>query len=249
MARTYTTILEYCGGDRTDRLHRQLGDWNPKHSISVLDNASPRNRCHCITHQNTTNSFIGGGIIDCVKLAEHHGAEYILLVMNDTVPCAPLHIDAFETILDARPEVVQISCALTKTSPITRIYPWMAWHAGWGVRPVPISDMVFSIFRLDFLRSFGGFPLSKGAWGYDRDLSYHALRQNKTILISDQHVVSHAPTGPPPVGTRAEKKREMLAIYEPRYPDFDATVGEVVRELQTRYGVRRSAESPRTSAQ
>jgi hypothetical protein len=234
MARTCTAILEYCGGDSTDRLYEQLCKWNPGHSIYVLDNASPRNRCRCVTDQNSTNSYIGGGIIDCIGLAERHGADYLFLVMNDVVPYSPLHIEYLEAILDARREVVQIGCALTTTSLCTRIYPWMAWHGGWTVRPVPLSDIMCSIFRLDFVRSFGGFPLSKGAWGYDWELAFHASRQNKIILISDQHVVSHATRYQPEVGTQQEKLAERNAIYERRYPDFDATVRRVMRDFQTR---------------
>jgi hypothetical protein len=82
-ARCLPVILEYCGGARTDALHEKLSTWNPAHTIRVLDNASPACRATCVTDHNLVNSFIGGGIKDCLALAKKEACRYVLIVMND----------------------------------------------------------------------------------------------------------------------------------------------------------------------
>jgi hypothetical protein len=225
--RTYVAILEYCGGERTDRLYKLIAQWNPKYDICVLDNASPRNRCHCITVQNSTNTFIGGGVIDCLRLAERDQAAYLFLLMNDVEPLTPLDIRFFQDVMDARQDVVQISPAVATPSG----YPWMMWRRGGALREVPHSDIFCSVFRLDFIRAFGGFPASRGAWGYDWELAYQARRQGKAILMSDSHVVAHTTRVQSEAGTMAERDVEMRVTYGRRYTDF----GKTIRSIKDEY--------------
>src|SRR5690242_6336861 len=79
--KTLTVILEYCGGRRTDHLVERLRSWNPGREIAVLDNASPSNRCSYITHSNACNTYVGGGIIDCYKLAESRNCDNLFFIV------------------------------------------------------------------------------------------------------------------------------------------------------------------------
>jgi hypothetical protein len=225
--RTYVAILEYCGGVQTDRLYRQMARWNPEYAICVLDNASPRNRCHCITVQNETNTFIGGGIVDCLRLAEQNGASYLFLIMNDVKPLTPLDVRFFEGVLDERDNVVQIAPAVARPSG----YPWMMWQPGGLLRHVPHSDIFCSMFRLEFIRCFGGFPKSKGAWGYDWEIAYHSRWQGKTILMSDSRIVDHTTRIQMEAGTGTDRAIEMDTIYRERYADF----GQTIRLIKDEY--------------
>lgn len=218
--RTYVAILEYCGGVSTDRLCKQMARWNPGRDICVLDNASPWNRCHSVNVQNHTNTFIGGGINDCIKLAEQNGATYLFLLMNDVKPLTILDVSSFEAVMDSHPNAVQVAPAVA--APPT--YPWMMWHQGGALREAPHSDIFCAAIRLDFIRSFGGFPVSKGAWGYDWELAYQARQQGKSILISDCHVVVHTIRIRSDAGTQVKKRAEMVASYSQRYRDFDRTI-------------------------
>src|SRR5262245_34901984 len=115
-ARTAFVILEYRGGTRTDALHARLSRWNPGATIHVLDNASPGDLCSVVTHRNTVNSYVGGGIRDCIALAESLGAAYLFYSANDVDLVDPLRLAEFEAILDRDPRAVMVSCALTEDS-------------------------------------------------------------------------------------------------------------------------------------
>jgi hypothetical protein len=231
--RTHTVILEYCGGERTDRLYAQLSRSNTEYPIDVLDNASPRDQCHCITVPNATNSYIGGGIIDCIALAEGRGAQYLFLVMNDVEPVTEIEIAYFESLLDRHPDVIQAGCTVSPSSDKAKVYPWMTCRDGNAIRRVPLSDLLCCALRLDFIRRFDGFPMSKGGWGFDWELAYHAHFQRKTILVSDRHTISHSVRYQPEAGSDSEKSLEMHAIYNQRYENFIETVRGILNDFFT----------------
>ena len=57
-------------------------------------------------HRNPANSFIGGGIRDCVRLAEADGTRYVLFIANDVEPVTPIRFAKFVRALQARPDAV-----------------------------------------------------------------------------------------------------------------------------------------------
>jgi Glycosyl transferase family 2/Bifunctional DNA primase/polymerase, N-terminal len=212
-------ILEYCGGPSTDALHERLSAWNPAHTIRVLDNASPACRAACVTDQNLVNSFIGGGIKDCLALAKKEACRYVLIVMNDLELLTPLDISSFEEILEADPGMVQIGPALTDDSPQARVYPWMARLTRNQIRRVPHCDLLCCMLRLDFIEAFCNFPDSKGGWGYDLEIAYQALERLKTVAICDWSLARH----------RGESRRSRMALGS----DFDKLM-----EMEQVYGQR-----------
>jgi hypothetical protein len=227
---TYVAILEYCGGEQTDRLHHQLSTWNPQYEVNVLDNASPRNRCRCVSVQNLENSYVGGGIRDCLALAERDGAEYLFLTMNDVIPITPIEIGYFQELMSSCPQTVQVSCALTAASANANNFHWMVWRRGGGIRQVPHSDILCLILHIGFIKSFGGFPASKSGWGYDREIAYQSHLQRKVQLISDRHVIAHSARQQPELGTSAEKEEELRSAYRSRYNDFESMFRAVIQD-------------------
>lgn len=189
--RTAFVILEYCGGARTDALHARIAAANPSHSILVLDNASPTNPASCVTHQNKVNSYVGGGIRDCLALAESLGARYLFYCVNDVTLCDPLVIEDFQKVMDVDPSVAAISCALSSDSVQVRRFGWLAQTPGGGLRRLRAIDLIACLIRLDFVRSFGGFPESRGGWGYMTELAHHARKQGLKLLVNDGCAVRH----------------------------------------------------------
>lgn len=220
----YPVILEFCGGDATDSLYEHLAMWNPKYSISVLDNCSPHNCSRYVTHRNTVNAYIGGGIRSCIKLAEEAGSRYLLFIANDVEPVTVLRIDHLEEMIESDTNIVQLGVSLTLDSDKISYYPWMANHGKAENRVVPHCDLLCCILRLDFVRDFGGFPDSKSGWGYDLEIAYHANVREKRILIADEYTVRHAgdtARSDFALGKRFNKLKELKEIYAPRYGDFE----------------------------
>ncbi|MEO8361497.1 MAG: hypothetical protein ABI672_15800 [Vicinamibacteria bacterium] len=236
--KTAFVVLEYCGGDRTDALYRKLAGWNKDATIYVLDNASPTNRAKSATHRNRVNSYVGGGIRECIELAESMGASYVFYCANDVNFQGSLDIATFQRVMDDDPSVVLFSCSLTADSHQARVFPWMVQRAGGSVRQVRAIDPLCCLMRLDFIRGFGGFPESRGGWGFSAELAFHARTQGKKIYVSDTCAVGHTTAGSGLVGERGakiSKATEAAQVYANRYgsidvirdalepPDFDET--------------------------
>lgn len=237
---TIPVILEYCGGARTDALYQQLSAWNPDYLIEVLDNASPHRRSRYITRQNSVNSGVGGGICDCVALAENLGATYVLVITNDIEPVTKIDFGALEALALRYPGIVQLGCATRADSDKSIRYPWMARHTRDTYRIVAHCDILCCLLRLDFLRSFNGFPPSKSGWGYDWEVAYQANRQGKQVVISDGHVIGH--TQRPTFSLRRrrfkadmQKWEELKAIYSQRYENFEELFATTVEEVISRH--------------
>ena len=213
-------ILEYCGGAQTDRLFRSIQEQNPGFPVLVLDNASPANAASCVTHRNSVNTFVGGGIKDCIRLARAHGADFLFFCANDVEFLGPLDLQLYEDIMLRTPDVVQLSCSLTAESWQARFFPWQQRRAGTTLRQVRQADLLACMLRLDFIEEFGGFPDSISGWGYSRELAWNARQSGKKILVSDVCAVHH-PAGPKlqlPSGEFFDKLAEMRSIYVRRYP-------------------------------
>jgi hypothetical protein len=217
---TAFVILEYCGGVRTDALHGRLSRWNPGASIFVLDNASPTNRASCVTHRNRRNSYVGGGIRDCLALARAAEARFLLYCANDVECLTPLVISEFEAVMMGDPEVVLVSSAVSEDSDQARGFPWMIGKPGRFLRRVRGADLLCCLIRTDFIESFGGLPPSKGGWGYCGEIAYQAKLQGKKILVNDRSVVRHV-TGArwlqTPQGDFLDKAQEARVVYRRRY--------------------------------
>lgn len=239
-ARTAFIILEYCGGARTDALFERISRWNQGVRILVLDNASPINPASCVTHRNRRNSYVGGGIRDCIALALSLGATYLFYCVNDADLPNPLVIADFQAVMDNDPDVVLVSCSLSPDSQQARRYPWMVRRRGGLLRRVRAADPICCLLRLDFIESFGGFPESKGGWGYASEVAYHARKQGKKIYVSDRCSVRHSRASGFLVTERGEtisKGDEAVRVYSQRYgtaakiyqgleaPDFDEAQG------------------------
>ena len=218
--RTAFVILEYCGGARTDALHAKLSAWNPESRILVLDNASPTNRASSVTHRNEVNSYVGGGIRDCVALAESIGATYLFYCTNDVELLDPLVISNFERVVEHDPSAVVVTCALSDDSDQARTFPWMVRRPNSGLRRVRFADPICCLIRLDFLRGFGGFPPSVGGWGYSSEMAFHARRKDLGIYVDDSCAVRHEKGQAfltTSDGVRVSKWREASEVYEKRY--------------------------------
>ena len=236
--KTFTVILEYCGGSETDYLFDRLRMWNPGSQIEVLDNASPQNRCSCITAQNPVNTYIGGGIIDCCRLAEAAKCDNLFFVANDIDPITPIVVAQFEAAFAHDPSLVQLSASLTHdSSPHAAVYPWMVAQPSQKTRRAPHSDLLCCIIRNSFLSSFGGFPLSRGGWGYDWELAHQALLQRFRIAVADWCVVKHEDKlslDNEHMGVKRSRHREMLNIYQSRYPNQEFAIQRTVAEYWSR---------------
>jgi len=234
--RTAFVILEYCGGARTDALQRRLTEWNPGKRILVLDNASPTNHASSVTHRNPVNTYVGGGIRDCVALAESLGASYVFYCANDVEILDPLVIADFEAVAERDPAVVVVSCALSEDTEQARSFPWMVRRPDSGLRRVRFADPICCLIRLDFLRAFGGFPPSHSGWGYSSEMAFHARRWKLKIYVDDRCVIRHRTSASVITttdGAKVSKGREAVEVYARRYgsvglirtalspPDFD----------------------------
>jgi GT2 family glycosyltransferase len=218
--RTAFVILEYCGGARTDALHRQLSAWNPRDRILVLDNASPADHASSVTHRNPVNTYVGGGIRDCVALAEAQGASYVFYCTNDVEILDPLVIADFERVAESDPSVAVVSCSLSADTGQARLFPWMIRRPDSGLRRVRFADPICCLIRLEFLRSFGGFPPSHGGWGYSSEMAYHARRRDLKIYVQDRCAIRH-PKGSGTIttteGVLVSKAQEASRVYAQRY--------------------------------
>jgi len=245
--KVFPVILEYCGGSRTDALYNQLVSWNPKYRINVLDNASPLDRACCVTHTNSANSYIGGGIQDCITLADMSGHPYVLIIMNDVELLTPLYIHAFESIVESSVETIQVSASFTHDTPQVSQSPWMARRDGQSSRLAPHSDILCCLLRIDFIKSFGGFPPSKAGWGYDLELACQANWNNKSIVIVDDCVARHGRDRSRSIAALGEafnKRREMQDAYRARYGDFEALITNMWSTLRDRYSPETSCACP-----
>ena len=214
MDHTFAIILDYCGGSKTDKLYEQLKAWNPDTRIHILDNASPSEKSRYITHQNRMNSFIGGGIKDCISLAKENKSKFLLFITNDIRLLNKIYLKSLERIMFSNPDMVQLSVSLTPSS--DKNYPWMFNQGRNELREVHHSDFLFTLLRLSFIEDFGGFPDSKSGWGYDWEFGYHAHHRKKMIVISDQFLIEH-------LGNRENvswKHEEMCKIYNAKYGDY-----------------------------
>lgn len=222
--RTAFVMLDYCGGRPTDRLFDRISRWNPGVPLMLLDNGSPEDRPHRATHRNAANSYVGGGIRDSIRLAESVGAEYLLFSVSDLRFAGKLVVADFEAIMDADDAVVMVSCSLTPDSAQAIDFPWMRQRPTGGVRRVRQADIICCLIRLSFIKSFGGFPESKGGWGYCEEIAYHAKRQDKTILVTDRCAIRHVRVRArvtTPDGEVLEKGAERRAVYDARYGSFN----------------------------
>lgn len=221
--KTLTLILEYCGGSRTDALFDQMETWNPGRQIDVLDNASPTNLCSRVTQYNRVNSFIGGGIIDAFRIAETRNCDNLFFLVNDIDPITPIVVGQFEAELLRNERLIQVAASVTiGSSPHTNAYPWMVAQPSQQLRRVPHSDLLCCIIPTSFVRSFGGFPMSRGGWGYDWELAYQARVRDRHIAVADWCVVRHIDNSD--AVSKRNKHIEMLDIYKSRYPKFELDI-------------------------
>lgn len=204
----FPVILEYCGGEKTDALFKQIQSTNPDYEVAVLDNASPTNRCSVTTHQNKVNTNVGGGLLDCFNLASVKGFEYVMVFTND-ISIRTVDIAELQNKMDSDKSIIQTSLALTRQSS-QRHYPWMQKNRAGDFRRVHHSDIVASMMRVDFLKSID-FPKSTAGWGYDWQIGYEAMLSDKKIFISNNHVCHH------PASLTEEqqkvKRMEMGRVY------------------------------------
>lgn len=216
---TWVMLLDYCGGLRTDALVEQLKAWNPGRSIHVLDNASPSHRSSVVTHQNAINSYTGGGLRDCIAHATASGASHLLFIVNDVSFRTALLVQEFERVVERSPNVVQVSATVTPEAAQASPFPWMVEQEGHGVRITGHADLLVSLLDLHFVESFGGFPDSRGGWGYSWELAYQASCHNRDIVVLDGCVVGHS--GDPQAGVgplvRSLKSQEATTVYRRKY--------------------------------
>lgn len=211
-------VLDYRGGTRTDRLVEQLRAWNPSHRIYVLDNASPDRRSRYVTHTNSTNTMVGGGIKDCLSLARRIGARFVLFIVNDIDCLTPVLFDEFTATAQSDERIVHVSAAVSADTAQAKIFPWMI-NRGTGTRLVKHADLLVSLLHLDFIAGFGGFPDSSGGWGYAWELAYHADRSSRRIVVTDACVVRHAgvPHCDRSEEVRNQRRREAHEVYRAKY--------------------------------
>lgn len=220
---TLPVILDYCGGTRTDALYEMLSEYNKEYSIRILDNASPRNSSRHVTHRNAYNTFIGGGIRDSLMLAEKEGATFLFFVSNDLEFIRMPSIEYFESLALADDSIVLVGASITEDSRQAAQYPWMVNKGLIANRIVPHYDPLCCLIRLEFIRDFGGFPRSRGGWGYDWEMATYARYRSKKILTSDSALIQHAGdsgASGEALGPHFDKFREMKRIYNRRYGDY-----------------------------
>lgn len=217
--KTVPVILEYCGGKRTDALYEALCRSNRCHDIEVLDNASPRDQSRYVTVRNLHNSFVGGGIRDCIALAERKGAEYLFFICNDIQLIRVPNIEYFESLAARDESVVLVGAAITEDSHQAGIYPWMVNRRGKCDRISYHYDPLCCLIRISFIREFGGFPPSEGGWGYDWEFASYARFRRRKLIISDSAVIHHE--GDASLSqANAKKWYEMRRIYDELYGDY-----------------------------
>ncbi len=218
--RIFSVILDYCGGKQTDLLYEKLSEWNPNFLIHILDNASPHNKSKYITHQNTKNTGIGGGLKDCVSLAKQHKCRYVLIITNDIHFQNKLDITYFDELVKEYPDIVQAGVSLTKNSD-KRYYPWMINKGKRENRLVHHSDILCCVMDIKFIEDYGGFPDSWSGWGFDWELGYQACLNDKKIVICDVFKIKH-------VNEKREndqviwnmKLSELQKVYNERYGSY-----------------------------
>ncbi len=133
---------------------------------------------------------MGGGIKDCISLANQNGCRYVLLITNDIHFQNKLDITHFEDLLKEYPDIVQVGVSLTKNSD-KRYYPWMINQGNKENRLVHRSDIFCCVLDTQFIDEFGSFPDSLSGWGYDWEVRYQAPLQNKKIVICDLFTIKH----------------------------------------------------------
>jgi hypothetical protein len=222
---TVFVVLDFCGGERTDALYGRISAWNPGADIFLLDNGSPCDRPSCATHRNDVTSHDGGGLRDCVAIAEARGAEFLFFCSGDIEIRDALAIADFEAVALADPSVVVVSCALTPDSCGAAARPSMLRGLGRGLRAVPHVELLCCLLRLDFLRSYGGFPPSRGSWGFAQEIAYQAARQRKRILVDDRCSIRRWRMAADPEivlasGEIINRQHERVAVYKERYGDW-----------------------------
>ncbi len=218
--KTFCIILEYCGGAKTDALFQKLSKWNPDYNIHILDNASVNNRCSYITHQNLSNTGIGGGIKDCLRFARNSRAEYLFFMTNDIIPINEIDIGHLEQIIIHHQDIVQLGVSLTRDSD-KQYYPWMINQGENDNRIVRHSDLLCCFLNLDFIESFGGFPDSRSGWGYDWEIGYQARINNKKIVICDAYSIRHVDQNKENAQQiRDTKFMELKEVYNKKYGDY-----------------------------
>jgi glycosyltransferase involved in cell wall biosynthesis len=223
--KTIGILLEYCGGTRTDRLVANLRN-TLSLPVYVLDNASQKNCCSCATHRNKSNSGVGGGVSDAFRLAESMKAKIILFCTNDVEIVDPSDIPELVDYIESDGEVVQIGASITPESQNAQLYPWMVKHENSSVRKVIHCDLLLCAVRIDFIKSYGWFPSSRGGYGYDWELAYHVDRNKKKILVHDRVTVKHHATLPDEEAAQSHfaREQEQYRVYGLRYgrPNLDA---------------------------
>ncbi len=221
----FVMLLDYRGGTRTDGAVERLCAWNPGRVIHVLDNGSSDRRSRYVTHMNAVNSYPGGGIRDCLTHAWASGATHLMFIVNDVDFETPVLVSEYERRVDADPSIVQISAAITTDSAQALRFPWMIARDGGNDRTTGHADLLVSLLDLGFVEEFGGFPESKGGWGYPWELAYHADRHAKRIVVMDSCVVRHG--GEPQAGqaqlVRSLKSQEAASVYRQKYGEVPWT--------------------------
>jgi hypothetical protein len=99
----------------------------------------------------------------------------------------------------------------------------MVRRRGSTIRRVRQADLVCCLIRLDFLATFGGFPMSKGGWGYSAELAFNAKQQGKKIYVNDRCTFQHLARKRVVLtesGETVDKSREVINIYSRRYGDW-----------------------------
>ncbi len=218
-SQTFCVILDYCGGRQTNNLYRKLSRWNTGYTINILDNASPQKKSKYITHQNKTNSGVGGGINDCLELARQAGCNYLFFIVNDIILKSRIDIEYFEKYVVQNSDTVLMSAALTQDSD-KKCYPWMNCQSPPANRIACHADLLCCIIDISFIDSFGGFPDSRGGWGFDWELAYHAALQEKKVVICDYMTVKHDNSKTTSHEVLFARQREMQDIYTERYGDY-----------------------------
>ncbi len=219
-SRTFCVILDYCGGRHTNNLYRKLSKWNTDYTINILDNGSPKKKSKYITHQNKTNTGVGGGINNCMELARQAGCRYLFFIANDIKLKSRINIGYLEKYMLQEKDTVLMSAALTKDSDKI-YYPWMDYQHPPANRVVCHADLLCCLMDISFIDSFGGFPDSKGGWGFDWELAYHARLQGKKIAVCDYMTVRHDNSKTTSTETLLAREQEMRDIYNERYGDFN----------------------------